>query len=78
MNGYSLKNWNSAFPCIHQLNPQDQIRIANLLPTLIEGMEFDQVQFQEHAKGEVHGTSHHERFGLLHLCGGRVRWRVLD
>jgi farnesyl-diphosphate farnesyltransferase len=41
------------FSLYQQLNPQDQTRIANLLPTLIEGMEFDQVQFQDHAKGKV-------------------------
>jgi len=41
------------FSLYQQLNPQDQISIASLLPTLIEGMEFDQVQFPEHARGEV-------------------------
>lgn len=42
-----------SFSIYQRLNPQDQARIANLLPTLIEGMEFDQVQFPENPKGKV-------------------------
>ncbi len=49
-----IEELEQCFSLFQQLNPQDQIRIANLLPTLIEGMEFDQVQFQEQAKGEVY------------------------
>ena len=41
------------FSLYQQLSPQDQTRMADLLPTLIEGMEFDQRHFQEHTEGEV-------------------------
>ena len=41
------------FSLYQHLNSQDQNRIASLLPTLIEGMEFDQVQFKESERGEV-------------------------
>ena len=41
------------FGLYQQFSLQDQTRIAKLLPTLIEGMEFDQEQFQEPIKGEV-------------------------
>ncbi|MDX1410918.1 MAG: phytoene/squalene synthase family protein [Nitrospirales bacterium] len=49
-----IEELEQCFSLYQQLNPQDQTRIANLLPTLIEGMEFDQVRFQEQAKGEVY------------------------
>jgi farnesyl-diphosphate farnesyltransferase len=41
------------FSLYRQLHREDQKLIAGLLPTLIEGMEFDQMRFQGHSKGEV-------------------------
>ena len=41
------------FALYQRLIPEDQARIAQLLPTLIEGMEFDQVQFPETPNKEV-------------------------
>lgn len=41
------------FSLYQQLDRQDQTLIASLLPTLIEGMEFDQVRFQGNGRGDV-------------------------
>ena len=41
------------FTLYQQLIHEDQARIANLLPILIEGMEFDQMHFPEKPSGEV-------------------------
>ena len=48
-----LEELTHCFTLYQQLIPEDQARIATLLPTLIEGMEFDQMQFPEKPSGEV-------------------------
>ena len=48
------------FSLYQQLNRQDQSLIANLLATLIEGMEFDQARFPKQFDGEVHRPPFHE------------------
>ena len=48
-----LEELEGCFSLYQRLEPHDQDRIAHLLPTLIEGMEFDQVQFHHASERKI-------------------------
>ena len=48
-----LEELEHCFSLYQRLSSQDQTLISSLLPTLIEGMEFDQIRFHEQATGKV-------------------------